>query len=102
MFHKLSALAIVFFFLTVAVTYSQQPIRSATQPAQISGQLRYAVGGGDKNQLANLIISHAFSSDPNNPDTISITLTAQAANAIDPNTQQKRQYTLTETVVNRN
>ena len=45
MFHKMSTFAIVFFFLTVAVTYSQQPIRSATQPAQISGQLRYSVGG---------------------------------------------------------
>ena len=45
MFHKMSTFAIVFFFLTVAVTYSQQPIRSATQPAQISGQLRYSAGG---------------------------------------------------------
>jgi len=45
MFHKMSTFAIVFFFLTVAATYSQQPIRSATQPAQISGQLRYSVGG---------------------------------------------------------
>jgi len=73
-----------------------------TRTSASDNSLRYAVGGGNKNQLANLITSHSFSSDPNNPDTIGIALTAQAANAIDPNTKQKRQYTLTETVLNRN
>jgi hypothetical protein len=52
--------------------------------------------------LADLIVSHAFSRDLSTPDSISITLTAQARNAIDPHTGEKRLYTLTETVLNRN
>ncbi len=43
MFQKTSPFLILFFFFPIAVTYAQ--IRSATQPAQISGQLRYSVGG---------------------------------------------------------
>src|SRR6185369_5595219 len=45
MFQKTSRFLIVFLFFPIAVGYSQQPIRSAAQPAQISGQLRYSVGG---------------------------------------------------------
>jgi Flp pilus assembly protein TadD len=43
MFQKTSPFLILFFFFPIAVTYAQ--IRSATQPAEISGQLRYSVGG---------------------------------------------------------
>src|SRR5215510_12277992 len=61
--------------------------------------LRYTAGGSVNQPLADLITSHTFSQ----PDahTIGITLTAQARN-VDPNTGQKRQYTLTETVLRRN
>src|SRR5215212_3377759 len=43
MFHKTSPFLIVFLFFPIAVTYSQ--IQSPRQPAEISGQLRYSVGG---------------------------------------------------------
>jgi Tfp pilus assembly protein PilW len=61
--------------------------------------LRYTAGGSVNQPLANLITSHTFSQ----PDahTVSITLTAQTR-SVDPNTRQKRQYTLTETVLRRN
>ena len=46
MLKKTSPFLIVFLFLPLAVTYAQiNPIRSPNQPAQISGQLRYSVGG---------------------------------------------------------
>ena len=46
MFKKTSPFLIVFLFFPVAVTYAQvNPIRSPNQPAQISGQLRYSIGG---------------------------------------------------------
>jgi hypothetical protein len=61
--------------------------------------LRYTAGGSVNQPLANLITSHTFSQS--DTKTISITLTAQTRN-VDPNTQQKRQYTLTETVLRRN
>jgi prepilin-type N-terminal cleavage/methylation domain-containing protein len=61
--------------------------------------LRYTAGGSVNQPLADLITSHTFSQ----PDakTIGITLTAQTRN-VDPKTRQKRQYTLTETVLRRN
>ena len=61
--------------------------------------LRYTAGGSVNQPLADLITSHTFSQPDAN--TISITLTAQTRN-VDPNTRQKRQYTLTETVLRRN
>jgi Tfp pilus assembly protein PilW len=61
--------------------------------------LRYTAGGSVNQPLADLITGHTFSQ----PDakTIGITLTAQTRN-VAPNTGQKRQYTLTETVLRRN
>ena len=43
MFQKTSPFLILFFFFPIAVTHAQ--IRSATQPAEITGQLRYSIGG---------------------------------------------------------
>ena len=62
--------------------------------------LRYTVGGSVNRALAELITSHAFSQPPG-ANTIGITLTAQTRN-VDPNTRQRRQSTLTETVQLRN
>src|ERR1041384_76997 len=46
MFQKTSPFLIVFLFFPMAVAYAQiNPIRSPNQPAQISGQLRYSIGG---------------------------------------------------------
>jgi hypothetical protein len=61
--------------------------------------LRYTVGGSVNQPLADCITSHTFSQPDTN--TIGITLTAQIRK-VDPNTGQKRQYTLTETVLRRN
>jgi Tfp pilus assembly protein PilW len=61
--------------------------------------LRYTVGGSVHQPLADCITSHTFSQPDTN--TIGITLTAQIRK-VDPNTGQKRQYTLTETVLRRN
>jgi Tfp pilus assembly protein PilW len=61
--------------------------------------LRYTAGGSVNQPLANCITSHTFSQPDAN--TIGITLTAQIRK-VDPNTGQKRQYTLTETVLRRN
>jgi len=61
--------------------------------------LRYTAGGSVNQPLAELITSHTFSQL--DAKTIGISLTAQTRN-VDPNTRQKRQYTLTETVLRRN
>jgi len=61
--------------------------------------LRYTAGGSVNQPLADLITSHTFSQPDAN--TIGITLTAQTRN-VAPNTEQKHQYTLTETVLRRN
>ena len=73
--------------------------KAFTRTSTSDNVLRYTAGGSVNQPLANLITSHTFSQPDAN--TISITLTAQTRN-IDPNTQQKRQYTLTETVLRRN
>ena len=43
MFQKISPFLIVFLFIPIAVTHAQ--LRSAAQPAEIRGQVRYSVGG---------------------------------------------------------
>jgi len=43
MFQKISPFLIVFLFFPIAVTHAQ--LRSAAQPAEIRGQVRYSVGG---------------------------------------------------------
>jgi prepilin-type N-terminal cleavage/methylation domain-containing protein len=73
--------------------------KAFTRTSTSDNVLRYTAGGSVNQPLANLITSHTFSQPDAN--TISITLTAQTKN-VDPNTQQKRQYTLTETVLRRN
>jgi len=73
--------------------------KAFTRTSTSDNVLRYTAGGSVNQPLANLITSHTFSQPDAN--TISITLTAQTRN-IDPNTQQKRQYTLNETVLRRN
>jgi prepilin-type N-terminal cleavage/methylation domain-containing protein len=73
--------------------------KAFTRTSTSDNVLRYTAGGSVNQPLANLITSHTFSQPDAN--TISITLTAQTRN-VDPNTQQKRQYTLTETVLRRN
>ena len=79
---------------------STRPRKKAfTRTSTSDNVLRYTVGGSVNQPLADLITSHTFSQ----PDahTIGITLTAQTRN-VDPKTGQKRQYTLTETVLRRN
>ena len=73
--------------------------KAFTRTSTSDNVLRYTAGGSVNQPLANLITSHTFSQ----PDakTIGISLTAQTRN-VDPNTRQKRQYTLTETVLRRN
>jgi len=73
--------------------------KAFTRTSTSDNVLRYTAGGSVNQPLADLITSHTFSQ----PDakTIGITLTAQTRN-VDPNTRQKRQYTLTETVLRRN
>ena len=73
--------------------------KAFTRTSTSDNVLRYTAGGSVNQPLAELITSHTFSQ----PDakTIGITLTAQTRN-VDPNTRQKRQYTLTETVLRRN
>jgi prepilin-type N-terminal cleavage/methylation domain-containing protein len=73
--------------------------KAFTRTSTSDNVLRYTAGGSVNQPLANLITSHTFSQPDAN--TISITLTAQTKN-VDPNTQQKRQYALTETVLRRN
>jgi prepilin-type N-terminal cleavage/methylation domain-containing protein len=73
--------------------------KAFTRTSTSDNILRYTAGGSVNQPLANLITSHTFSQPDAN--TISITLTAQTRN-VDPNTQYKRQYTLTETVLRRN
>jgi prepilin-type N-terminal cleavage/methylation domain-containing protein len=73
--------------------------KAFTRTSTSDNVLRYTAGGSVNQPLANLITSHTFSQPDAN--TISITLTAQTKN-VDPNAQQKRQYTLTETVLRRN
>ena len=73
--------------------------KAFTRTSTSDDVLRYTAGGSVNQPLANLITSHTFSQPDTN--TIGITLTAQTRN-VDPNTQQKRQYTLTETVLKRN
>ena len=73
--------------------------KAFTRTSTSDNVLRYTAGGSVNQPLANLITSHTFSQPDAN--MISITLTAQTRN-VDPNTQQKRQYTLTETVLRRN
>jgi prepilin-type N-terminal cleavage/methylation domain-containing protein len=73
--------------------------KAFTRTSTSDNVLRYTAGGSVNQPLANLITSHTFSQPDAN--TISITLTAQTRN-IGPNTQQKRQYTLNETVLRRN
>jgi len=73
--------------------------KAFTRTSTSDGVLRYSVGGSINQPIADLIISHTFSQPDAN--TISIALTAQTRN-VDPNTRQKRQYTLTETVLRRN
>jgi len=95
--------------LTVASAWGTPPDSSSfyvitrkkafTRTSTSDNVLRYTAGGSVNQPLADLITSHTFSQ----PDahTIGITLTAQTRN-VDPNTGQKRQYTLTETVLRRN
>ena len=73
--------------------------KAFTRTSPSDNVLRYTAGGSVNQPLANLITSHTFSQPDAN--TINITLTAQTMNGA-PNTQQKRQYTLTETVLRRN
>src|SRR2546428_4510951 len=73
--------------------------KAFTRTSTSDNVLRYTAGGSVNQPLANLITSHTFSQPDAN--MISITLTAQTRN-VDPNTRQKRQYTLTETVLRRN
>jgi prepilin-type N-terminal cleavage/methylation domain-containing protein len=73
--------------------------KAFTRTSTSDNVLRYTAGGSVNQPLANLITSHTFSQPDVN--TIGVTLTAQTRNG-DPNTQQKRQYTLTETVLRRN
>jgi len=73
--------------------------KAFTRTSTSDNVLRYTAGGSVNQPLANLITSHTFSQPDAN--MISITLTAQTGNS-DPKTQQKRQYTLTETVLRRN
>jgi Tfp pilus assembly protein PilW len=73
--------------------------KAFTRTSTSDGVLRYTVGGSINQPIADLILSHTFSQPDAN--TISIALTAQTRN-VDPNTRQKRQYTLTETVLRRN
>ena len=73
--------------------------KAFTRTSTSDNVLRYTAGGSVNQPLTDLITSHTFSQ----PDakTIGITLTAQTRN-VDPKTGQKRQYTLTETVLRRN
>jgi Tfp pilus assembly protein PilE len=73
--------------------------KAFTRTSASDNVLRYTAGGSVNQPLADLITSHTFSQ----PDahTIGITLTAQTRN-VDPKTGQKRQYTLSETVLRRN
>jgi prepilin-type N-terminal cleavage/methylation domain-containing protein len=73
--------------------------KAFTRTSTTDKVLRYTAGGSINQPLADLITSHTFALPDAN--TISITLTAQTKN-VDPNTHQKRQYTLTETVQKRN
>jgi len=73
--------------------------KAFTRTSTSDNVLRYTAGGSVNQPLADLITSHTFSQPAAN--MISITLTAQTRNS-DPKTQQKRQYTLTETVLRRN
>ena len=73
--------------------------KAFTRTSTSDNVLRYTAGGSVNQPLAELITSHTFSQPAAN--MISITLTAQTRNS-DPKTQQKRQYTLTETVLRRN
>jgi len=73
--------------------------KAFTRTSTSDNVLRYTAGGSVNQPLANLITNHTFSQPDAN--TIGITLTAQTRNS-DPNTQHKRQYTLTETVLRRN
>ncbi len=95
--------------LTVSSAWSTPPDSSSfyvitrkkafTRTSTSDNVLRYTAGGSVNQPLADLITNHTFSQ----PDakTIGITLTAQTRN-VAPNTGQKRQYTLTETVLRRN
>jgi Tfp pilus assembly protein PilE len=73
--------------------------RAFTRTSTSDHVLRYTVGGSVNQPLADCITSHTFSQPDAN--TIGITLTAQIRK-VDLNTGQKRQYTLTETVLRRN
>jgi len=73
--------------------------KAFTRTSASDNVLRYTAGGSVNQPLADLITSHTFSQPDAN--TIGITLTAQTRN-VDPKTGQKRQYTLTETVLRRN
>src|SRR5262249_2549964 len=73
--------------------------KAFTRTSTSDNVLRYTAGGSVNQPLANLITNHTFSQPDAN--TIGITLTAQTRNS-DPNTQHKRQYTLSETVLRRN
>jgi prepilin-type N-terminal cleavage/methylation domain-containing protein len=95
--------------LTVSSAWSTLPDSSSfyvitrkkafTRTSTSDNVLRYTAGGSVHQPLADFITSHTFSQPDTN--TIAITLTAQLRK-IDPNTGQKRQYTLTETVLRRN
>src|SRR4029453_5130164 len=73
--------------------------KAFTRTSTSDNVLRYTAGGSVNQPLANLITSHTFSQ----PDakTISVTLRSETKN-VAPNKKQKRQYTLTETVLRRN
>jgi Tfp pilus assembly protein PilW len=73
--------------------------KAFTRTSASDNVLRYTAGGSVNQPLADLITSHTFSQPDAN--TIVVTLTAQTRN-VDPKTGQKRQYTLTETVLRRN
>ena len=73
--------------------------KAFTRTSTSDNVLRYTAGGSVNQPLANLITSHTFSQPDAN--AVSITLTAQTRNGA-LNTQQKRQYTLSETVLRRN
>jgi len=95
--------------LTVSSAWSTPPDSSSfyvitrkkafTRTSTSDNVLRYTAGGSVNQPLADLITSYTFSQPDAN--TIGITLTAQTRN-VAPNTGQKRQYTLTETVLRRN
>ncbi len=95
--------------LTVSSAWSTPPDSSSfyvitrkkafTRTSTSDNVLRYTAGGSVNQPLADLITNHTFSQPDAN--TIGITLTAQTRN-VAPNTGQKRQYTLTETVLRRN